>query len=257
MNWLWAITPVLVTVVTFFHYVIIAKKSLTPAIVFPSVSVLKELSFSLSVLPETAISVLQGFVSLRRIEKYLSQAEITPGDDSEDNTVAMRSATVTWPRDVASGSSTGFTSVAPSGANTPKSGFTLADVNVEFPIGKLSVICGRLGSGKTLMLLGLLGEADVLAGQVIAPRSPPHALAEYGGKVEANKWILPGRTAFASQVTWLQNASIRQNIIFGAPDDEERFQKVLKACSLAPDLKILEDGEDTEVGEKGLNLSGG
>lgn len=128
---------------------VVAKKPLTAAVAFPSVSVLNELQFSLSALPETAISVLQGFVSLRRIQKYLGQAEIVPGTEDADDTVALRSATLTWPRDVASGTATGYASAVPSGANTPNtSAFTLADVTIEFPCGKLSVVAGRLGSGK-------------------------------------------------------------------------------------------------------------
>ena len=252
LNWVWATTPVAVTLVTFFHYVVIAQKPLTPAVAFPSVSVLNELQYSLSALPETAISVLQGFVSLRRIQKYLSQAEVAPGTETTDDTVALRSATLTWPRDVASGTATGYASAAPSGSNTPStSAFTLADVNIEFPIGKLSVVAGRLGAGKTLLLLGLLGEADLLAGNIQCPRSPVSAISDYGMKPRAEEWILQGRTAFASQVPFLINASLRQNVIFGAPEDEVRFRRVIKACSLESDLELLEDGEWTEIGEKG------
>jgi ABC-type multidrug transport system fused ATPase/permease subunit len=231
----------------------IAKKELTPAVAFPGLSVLQELQFSLSALPETAISVLQGFVSLRRIQKYLSQAEIVPGTDhNTDDTVSLRSATLTWPRDVASGTATaGPASVAPSGTNTPSGLFTLADVNIEFPIGQLSIVAGRLGAGKTLLLSGLLGEADLLAGQILCPRSPVSAIEDYGGTVPPEDWILRGRTAFASQVPFLINGSLRQNIIFGAPEDEARFRSVIQACSLQADLELLEDGEWTEIGEKG------
>jgi ABC-type transport system involved in cytochrome bd biosynthesis fused ATPase/permease subunit len=59
------------------------------------------------------------------------------------------------------------------------------------------------------------------------------------------------------QQAWLQNASIRDNIVFSSPFDQQRYDKVLEACSLLPDLAIMEDGDQTEIGEKGLNLSGG
>jgi ABC-type multidrug transport system fused ATPase/permease subunit len=214
--------------------------------------VLNELRFSLSALPETAISMIQGFVSLRRIQKYLSQAEVTPGSQNDDDIVALRSATITWPRDVAYGTSTGLPSTAPSATNTPKSSaFTLADLTIDFPKGKLSLISGPLGSGKSLLLLGLLGEADVLAGQVICPRSSAMAFDDYGVATGTTSWILPGKVAFSSQIPFLLNASIRDNIIFGAPEDKTRLRQVVQMCALQSDLDQLEDGEWTEIGEKG------
>lgn len=250
-TFVWSLTPILVTLVAFLHYVLIAKKPLVPSIAFTSVSVFNELQFALSALPETFIQVLQGFVSLRRIEKYMSMAEVRTAELDESGIVALNGATITWPRDVAP------VTAAPSSVATPISSFTLADLNLSFPNGQMSLICGKLGSGKTLLLLGLLGEADVLTGQVICPRSPPNALEDYGAKVAEKDWVKAGLTAYAAQQAWLQNASIKENIVFGAPFDAERYAKVLEACSLVSDLSIMDDGDETEVGEKGLNLSGG
>lgn len=258
LGWVWAITPVIVTLVTFYHYVMIAKQPLGPAVAFPAVTVLNELRFSLSSLPEAAISILQGFVSLRRVQKYLGQAEIETSTAEPSDTIAFRDATVTWPKDtLASDESVQEQEPDLGDSATLRTDFALRNVNVQFPKDSISLICGRLGSGKTLMLLGLLGEAEVTQGQVECPRSPPNALQGYGDKVAPEHWVSTGRTAYASQVPWLQNATIRQNIIFGAPEDEDRFRKVLTACCLDSDLRILEDAEWTEVGEKGLNLSGG
>jgi hypothetical protein len=102
------------------------------------------------------------------------------------------------------------------------------DLTLEFPAGELSLVAGRLGSGKTLLLLGtfhqyyergvlqckpipgLLGEADVLTGQVIAPRTPPNALASFTGRsISRENWVVPGTSAYVPQSAWLQNASIR------------------------------------------------
>lgn len=58
-------------------------------------------------------------------------------------------------------------------------------------------------------------------------------------------------------VAWLQNASIRDNILFGLPYVEKRYQATLTACALDKDLSIFEDGDMTEIGEKGITLSGG
>ena len=95
-------------------------------------------------------SFVQCFVSLRRIEKYLNAAEViaTSPLDQQSKTIAFQSCTVTWPQDLST------TNLAASAAATPKHKFILADLSLDFPQGELSLICGKLGSGKTLLLLG-------------------------------------------------------------------------------------------------------
>ncbi|KAJ1556910.1 hypothetical protein HK096_010171, partial [Nowakowskiella sp. JEL0078] len=63
--------------------------------------------------------------------------------------------------------------------------------------------------------------------------------------------------AYVSQTAWLMNATIRDNILFGAKYDENRYREVVEACALVKDFEILEGGDLTEIGEKGINLSGG
>jgi ABC-type multidrug transport system fused ATPase/permease subunit len=89
-------------------------------------------------------------VSLRRIEKYLHGAEVTsvPPLNEQTGTIALQSATITWPQDRIRSASAG-----PSVVSTPKTKFILMDMSVIFPQGELSLICGKLGSGKTLLLL--------------------------------------------------------------------------------------------------------
>jgi ABC-type multidrug transport system fused ATPase/permease subunit len=126
------------------------------------------MSFALSALPETFINTLQvcflrysfnlyvfssfvqSFVSLRRIEKYLNSAEVVtvPPLDQQFKTIAFQSCTLTWPQD------RNASSMAPSAASTPKHKFVLVDLSLNFPHGELSLVCGKLGSGKTLLLLG-------------------------------------------------------------------------------------------------------
>ncbi|KAF9450615.1 P-loop containing nucleoside triphosphate hydrolase protein [Macrolepiota fuliginosa MF-IS2] len=253
-NAIWNGTPILVTLVSFWHYAIVRQQPLTPSIAFTSIMVFSEMKFALSVLPETFINMLQSFVSLRRIEKYLSGGEVksVPPLDHQDKTIALQSCTLTWPQDRS------MTSAAPSVAPTPRQKFVLTDLTLSFPEGELSLICGKLGSGKTLLLLSLLGEADVLAGQLLCPRSPPDSLALYSDCViSKDEWIVQGSTAYVPQAAWLRNASIRDNILFNLPYNEERYQKTLEVCALLSDLAILEDGDESEIGERGVNLSGG
>lgn len=210
------------------------------------------MKFALNALPETLIDLLQGAVSLRRIEKYLNGAEVAPVPplDGLAHPIALQSATITWPQDRSRGSA------APSVAATPKTKFVLMDLSLDFPIGELSLICGKLGSGKSLLLLALLGEADLLSGQLFCPRSPPDIIARFfGEKATEEEWIVGGACAFVPQTAWLRNASIRDNILFDLPYVEERYQKTLEACALLSDLDILEDGDQSEIGERGVSRS--
>jgi hypothetical protein len=167
----------------------------------------------------------QGFVSLRRIERYLISQEIpaVPAHDpDEDTVIALNSATITWPQARFHGSTPS------SEASTPaRNKFILADLNLKFPVGGLSLICGRLGSGKTLLLLGeftvfqakqgskssllgMLGESDLLTGQIIVPRSPPDSIATFSAQeISDEDWIVSGICGYVPQAAWLQNASIK------------------------------------------------
>ncbi len=227
---------------------------------------------ALSALPETFINMLQSMVSLRRIEKYLNGAEVKPIPPLEDQSkiIALQSCTLTWPQDRPN------TSAASPAASTPRHKFVLTDLTLNFPGGELSLVCGKLGSGKTLLLLALLGEADILAGRLSCPHSPPDSLASYSGTfIPKEQWIVDGSTAYVPQAAWLRNASIRgtlkqlavnndvkndsmgisENILFNLPYDEERYHKTLEACALLSDLAILEDEDESEIGERGVCLT--
>ncbi|KAJ2928533.1 hypothetical protein H1R20_g8544, partial [Candolleomyces eurysporus] len=224
---IWDISPILVTLVAFWHYTVYRGQPLTPSIAFTSIIVFKQMKFALNALPRTFISLLQTFVSLRRIENYLDGAEVNPVAplQKQSKTIALQSCTITWSQDPM-GSNT--SSLAPSASSTPRHKFLLMDLSLNFPQGDLSLICGKLGSGKTLLLLALLGEADILTGQLMCPRSPPDSLASYAKVAPGDEWIVDGMCAYVPQ-----------------------------ACALISDLEILEDGDESEIGERGVNLSGG
>jgi len=119
--------------------------------------------------------------------------------------------------------------------------FTLNNVNVMFPRGKLSLIVGPTGSGKTSLLLALLGEMARIEGSITIPTK--------GNSIH--------NVSYVAQEAWLRNDTIRNNILFGEEYDEARYKKVLQVCALVPDLDILIAGDQTEIGEKGVTLSGG
>ncbi|KAF7332750.1 ABC protein [Mycena kentingensis (nom. inval.)] len=122
--------------------------------------------------------------------------------------------------------------------------FRLQDITMRVPRGTLVAIVGRVGSGKSSLLQGLVGEMRVSG----------------GGEPEANSkrgWAFGGRVAYCPQTAWIQNATLRDNVLFGQPLEEERYWKVIEDACLLPDLRLLADGDLTEIGEKGINLSGG
>ncbi|KAF7343123.1 ATP-dependent bile acid permease [Mycena venus] len=243
------LTPILVTLVSFYHFTIVREEVLTPSIAFTSIFVFNEIKFAFAALPEAFISTLQSIVSLRRIEKYLHTPEVHPVPPirKQCQDIAFQSCTVTWPQDK-----------PPSTGSTPRYKFILMDLTLKFPPGELSLICGKLGSGKTLLLLALLGEADTLSGQMLCPRSPADSLASYAGTHPTKEdWVITGICAYVPQAAWLQNASIKDNILFNLPYDEERYKLTLEVCALVSDLEVLEDGDESEIGERGVNLSGG
>jgi ABC-type transport system involved in cytochrome bd biosynthesis fused ATPase/permease subunit len=124
--------------------------------------------------------------------------------------------------------------------------FELKDININIPLHSLSVIVGTTGSGKTSILLTLLGEMKRNMGEYSIPE---HHLGPYTTHEKSD-------VAYAPQSPWLMSATIRENILFGEEYDEERYYKVVKACALLTDLQTLEYGDKTEIGEKGVNLSG-
>lgn len=113
--------------------------------------------------------------------------------------------------------------------------FVLKDVSVNFVEGGLNTVQGASGSGKTTLLLAILGETIKEAGEVSRP----------------------GDVAFSSQTPWLQNETIKNNILFSANYEETRYNRVIEACCLPEDLAELAHGDETEVGENGTALSGG
>ncbi|KYQ92779.1 ABC transporter C family protein [Tieghemostelium lacteum] len=109
------------------------------------------------------------------------------------------------------------------------------DLFFKAPSGKLTIICGPVGSGKSSLISALLGEMTKIEGVMSAPKS----------------------VGYASQIPFLQTMSIRDNILFGLPMDKSYYKKVIEACALDIDLSSMPGRDLTEIGEKGISLSGG
>jgi ATP-binding cassette subfamily C (CFTR/MRP) protein 4 len=112
---------------------------------------------------------------------------------------------------------------------------TLEDINLKVERGKLYIVIGMVGSGKSSLLSTILGELNLLQGSV----------------------RVKGDISYASQEAWVFGSSVRQNILFGQEFDRHRYQKVVKVCALLKDFKQFPQGDQTIVGERGSSLSGG
>ena len=113
--------------------------------------------------------------------------------------------------------------------------FAVRDLNLEIKRGELVAIVGAVGSGKSSILSALVGEMRKANGQV----------------------VINGTVGFCAQVPWIMNATVKDNILFGREYDEDRYNAVIRASALGPDLEILPDGDLTEIGERGITISGG
>jgi ABC-type bacteriocin/lantibiotic exporter with double-glycine peptidase domain len=116
----------------------------------------------------------------------------------------------------------------------PASPPTLAGVRLAVPAGALAIVVGEVGAGKSTLLAAILGEVARRTGNV----------------------TVRGAVALTAQDPWIQNDTVEGNILMGAAMDAARYAAVLEACALEADLKILPAGDQTEIGEKGVNLSG-
>ncbi|RAH51920.1 P-loop containing nucleoside triphosphate hydrolase protein [Aspergillus piperis CBS 112811] len=198
--------------------------SISPSILFPMIELLPHLQSTLGFLPVVFNDYFEARSNGSRIENYLRRPEhktvLTP---SSSGHISFHNATISWPSDV-----------------LQQHRFSLSHINVDFRAGELSIIYGKTGSGKSLVLAAIIGEVDLLEGTIKAP-----SMAE-GQSV-----------AFVSQTPWLQNTTIRENILFGNPMDDKKYEEVLKACALYPDLAALPKGDETQIGLRGVKLSGG
>lgn len=111
----------------------------------------------------------------------------------------------------------------------------LKNINLQVEKTKCVAVVGTVGSGKSSLLSALLGEMDKISGRV-------NTL---------------GKIAYVPQQAWIQNATLQDNILFGRSMDRKRYDQIIEACALKPDIEILPGGDQTEIGEKGINLSGG
>ncbi|XP_069963569.1 multidrug resistance-associated protein 1 isoform X5 [Bactrocera oleae] len=217
-SFLWSCAPFLVSLVTFGTYVLIDENNVLDATkIFVSLSLFNILRFPLIMLPMLITNMVQTQVSVKRINKFMNSEELDPNSVQHDPKEAEPM-------------------IIRKGAFSWGDGEqTLKNIDLTVKKGTLCAVVGTVGSGKSSLIQALLGEMDKLSGRVNTV----------------------GSIAYVPQQAWIQNATLRDNILFGLEYDRKRYNRVIDACALRSDIDMLSAGDQTEIGEKGINLSGG
>uniref|UniRef100_A0A8C4NL06 ABC-type glutathione-S-conjugate transporter n=1 Tax=Eptatretus burgeri TaxID=7764 RepID=A0A8C4NL06_EPTBU len=215
----WVCAPFLVALTTFAVFVLDQNNVMDAKTAFVSLTLFNLLRFPLNMLPQVISSLVQANVSLKRLQRFLANEELDPNNVLREKRRDGVSILVDH------GSFAWGKSEQP----------VLNDVSLSVPTGSLVAIVGHVGCGKSSLISAMLGELERVSGFV----------------------AVQGSVAFVPQQAWIQNATFRDNIVFGNVFKEKWYHRVLAACALLPDLEILPAGDMTEIGEKGINLSGG
>ncbi|XP_067393213.1 ATP-binding cassette sub-family C member 2 isoform X2 [Emydura macquarii macquarii] len=216
---LFSCAPFLVSVASFAVYVMVDEKNVLDAQkAFTSISLFNVLRFPMAMLPMVISSLVQASVSTERLERYLGSGDL-------DLSAVRRDPSVDCAIQFSEATFAWEQGAEP----------VIREVTLDIRPGHLVAVVGAVGSGKSSLVSAVLGEMENLKGHV----------------------NIQGSVAYIPQQAWIQNATLKDNILFGSELDETRYQRVLEACALLPDLQLLPGGDLTEIGEKGINLSGG
>ncbi|XP_027350771.1 ABC transporter C family member 4-like isoform X1 [Abrus precatorius] len=213
-------TPLLVSTVTFGTAILIGVP-LNAATVFTTTSIFKILQEPIRTFPQSMVSLSQAMISLDRLDRFMLSRELS--NDSIEREEGCGGQTAV---EIIDGTFSW---------DDDSMQQYLKNVDLEIKKGELTAIVGTVGSGKSSLLASILGEMHKISGKV----------------------RVCGSVAYVAQTSWIQNGTIEENILFGLPMDRRRYNEVIRACSLEKDLEMMDYGDQTEIGERGINLSGG
>ncbi|KAF8580919.1 multidrug resistance-associated ABC transporter [Ramaria rubella] len=281
---LWLVVPNMISAASFFVYIYTGHE-LSVSTAFTAIRLFGMLKRPLGILPYAMVMLAQAKVSVDRLKKFLNEGEVpvdvcglTRPIITKPEEVKIEHGSFKWvgngsgksaEKDADKSKASSAPATVPQASENARpeddvnatasistrtavncegeSEFELKDINLTLAPGKLTVVTGPTASGKTALLMALLGEMDKVDGKVTIPKNPS-IVNEHG---------LRNSISYCAQTPWLQQQSIKDNIVFEHPLDEERYNAVIEACALGPDFQALEDGDLTEIGSKGVSLSGG
>ncbi|PLN82694.1 P-loop containing nucleoside triphosphate hydrolase protein [Aspergillus taichungensis] len=238
--------PSYAAMVVFIVYAVTGHE-LSPDRIFAALAIFNAVRSPLSGFNFAMTKVTDGWAALTRLEQFFlaeEREELITWDFGMDEAIEVTNASFTWEQAATEGKERAEESTVDS-ASTLNSDvrsdalqsrpFTLNNVNIEIGRGELIAVIGSVGSGKSSFLGALAGDMRLTSGHI----------------------RLGVTRAYCPQYAWIQNATVRDNILFGSEYDEERYNAVVDACALRADLAMLTHGDETEVGERGITVSGG
>ncbi|XP_047989436.1 multidrug resistance-associated protein 1 isoform X3 [Leguminivora glycinivorella] len=219
-SFIWSCAPFLVSLMSFGCYVLVNDTEvLDSKKAFVALSLFNILRFPLSMLPNVISNIVQTSVGIKRLNKFMNCDELDMNSVEHDPKEPN-------PLVMENGNFSWGDKDAE---------LTLKNINLTVPKGHLVAVVGAVGSGKSSLLSAFLGEMNKIS-----------------GRVNTN-----GSIAYVPQQAWIQNATLQDNILFGKPLAQQKYSDVIGMCALKPDFDMLPGGDQTEIGEKGINLSGG
>ncbi|KAF8548045.1 P-loop containing nucleoside triphosphate hydrolase protein [Imleria badia] len=221
---LWGGIPLIVAFSSFATASVFSTKPLTADVIFPAISLFMLLQFPLAMFSQVTSNIIEAIVSVKRLSEFLRAEEL-----QEDAVKRIDKPSLSIGDEVLSIRDGEFqwtkNSIQPA----------LEGINLTVRKGELVGILGRVGDGKSSLLSAIIGDMRKIDGEV----------------------VLSGTVAYAAQNPWILSATVRDNILFSHTYDESFYDLVIEACALKPDIAVLPQGDMTEVGEKGITLSGG
>ncbi|KAJ7693236.1 P-loop containing nucleoside triphosphate hydrolase protein [Mycena rosella] len=256
---LWVTAPIFISVISFFTYVMMGHE-LTISTAFTAIALFSMIRQPLNIIPTYIVQLLQTRVSLNRIAAYLDEVEVTEQVSSlkkdrsgpvsleaEDDRLGFENASFKW-------NEVEDVPVADDGKKAASE--TDSIITTEMKLGQSLITNSsskifRSYSLKGSLRLSLVPLPDSLLMAVLGEMSP-FLVAYYNVQEHEQDRCLGehARHFLRAQSPWLRHQSIKDNILFGYPLDEARYEAVIEACALKPDLDMLEDGDATEIGER-------
>lgn len=228
------ITPTVLGLTVFLLHEYINKKKLEVYQIYPLIALFNSTLAPIRYFILSMMNTAEAKKSASRIEKLMSIEKFKIPEDNDNlrpGEVQLRGVSTNW-------EDPEYFSVFNKGkkiAEKAKNTFILKDIDLKINQGEFIAVVGKVGSGKTSLLLSLMDE-----------------MVRQQGDYRKN-----GQIAYISQESFLQNDSVRENIVFGKKYSKSRFEKTLKICEMETDIDMLDKGDLTEVAEGGANLSGG
>uniref|UniRef100_F1KQ57 Multidrug resistance-associated protein 5 n=1 Tax=Ascaris suum TaxID=6253 RepID=F1KQ57_ASCSU len=235
------VVPVVAAIFTFLG-VVLSGNDLLASDAFSAITVFFVMLFGIRMIPYGSRYCAEAIVALRRIQELLLYPEydihIPPAQDPSI-AIQFKNASFTWDdKDQTTPSASEATERSPvvEGEQTSASSpFTLEEIDLTIKKKELIAVCGPVGSGKTALLNAIVGH-----------------MAQKEGSLNVS-----GSVAYVTQSPWIQNLTVQGNILFGLPMNTSRYYRAITACELSKDLETMKAADQTEIGERGVTLSGG